>query len=110
MRRLFQKGQPRPAKAGRRVGTPNKSTQEVGQFCREVLETPEFRQKWREYFLKTPLHRMEPKLLALCFSYAYGKPREHIELTGAEGGPLEPQVTIYIPEKEHQATLRRETL
>jgi hypothetical protein len=103
MPHLFQKGLPRPAKAGRRVGTPNKTTQKVGQFCREVLETPEFRQKWREYFLKTPLHRMEPKLLTLCFSYGYGKAREHIELTGAEGGPLEPQVIFYLPTKERDA-------
>jgi hypothetical protein len=100
MRRLFLKGEPRPAKAGRRAGTPNKTTQEVGQFCREVLETPEFRQKWREYFTKTPLHRMEPKLLALTFAYAYGRPCERVELTGAESGPLEPQVIFYIPSKE----------
>jgi hypothetical protein len=41
----FQKGQPRPEKAGRRAGTPNKSSQEVGRFCRDVLETREFQEK-----------------------------------------------------------------
>jgi len=93
----FQKGEPRPANAGRRAGTPNKSTQDVGQFCREVLETAEFQEKWRDYFTTTPLRVMEPKLLALAFAYAYGKPRERVELTGAEGDPLEPKVTIYMP-------------
>ena len=105
MPHLFQKGQPRPAKAGRRAGTPNKSTQGVGQFCRDVLETPEFRQKWHEYFAKTPLHRMEPKLLALVFAYAYGRPRQRIEMTGAESGALESQVIIYLPSKNGQANL-----
>ena len=96
----FQEGQPRPAKAEHRAGTPNKSTQDVGQFCREVLETAEFQEKWRDYFKTTPLRVMEPKLLA--FAYAYGKPRERVELTGAESGPL-PNVTIYMPYNERHA-------
>jgi hypothetical protein len=105
MRHLFEKGKPRPPTAGRRTGTPNKSTQEVGQFCREVIESPAFQKQWREYFTTRPLYRMEPKLLALAFAYAYGKPRERVELTGAESGPLEPQVIFYIPSKERHANL-----
>ena len=86
----FQKGHPRPAKAGRRAGTPNKSTQDVGQFCREVLETAAFQEKWRAYFETTPLCVMEPRLLALAFTYGYGRPHERLESTGAEGGkPLQ---------------------
>jgi hypothetical protein len=103
MRRLFQKGEPRPATAGRRAGTLNKSTQEVGQFCREVIESPAFQRQWREYFTTRPLHRMEPKLLALAFAYAYGKPRERVELTGAENAPLEPQMIFYLPSKDPHA-------
>lgn len=76
--------------------------QEVGQFCREVLDTQEFRRKWRDYFAKTPLHRMEPKLLAMDFAYAYGKPRERVELTGAESCSL-PNVTIYMPHNERHS-------
>ena len=101
MPHLFQKGQPRPAKAGRRTGTLNKSTQEVGQFCREVIESPAFQKQWREYFTTRPLHRMEPRLLALAFAYAYGKPRERVESTGAGGGQL-PNVTFYIPYNNRQ--------
>lgn len=86
----FQIGQPRPANAGRRAGPPNKSTQDVGQFCREVLETAEFQEKWRDYFQATPLPLMEPKLLTMAFAYGYGRPHERLESTGAEGGkPLQ---------------------
>ena len=99
---LFEKGQRRPLMAGRRKGTPNKSTQEVGQFCREVLETEEFQCKWRQYFSKTPLHRMEPKLLTLAFHYAYGRPRERIELSGVDGDTLGPKVIFYLPENNRQ--------
>lgn len=101
----FKKGEPRPANAGRRAGTPNKSTQDVGQFFREVLETAEFQEKWRNYFTTMPLRVMEPKLLALAFACAYGKPRERVELTGAESGPLESQVIFYMPSKQCQANL-----
>ena len=100
---MFKPGQPKLV--GRKKGTPNKSTQSVGQLCRKILETHEFRQKWREYFVKTPMNRIEPKLLVLVFAYAYGKPREHIELTGTECGPLEPRVIFYIPDKERYANL-----
>ena len=100
--KLFEKGQPRSPTAGRRLGTPNKSTQEVGQFCREVLETEEFQRKWRHYFTKTPLHLMEPKLLTLAFHYAYGRPRERVELSGVDGDTLGPKVIFYLPENKRQ--------
>lgn len=103
MRHQFQKGEPRPAKAGRRAGTPNKSTQSIGLFCREVLETPQFQEKWKNYFLAVPLEAMDPRLLLIAFSYAYGRPRERVELTGAEGGPPEPQVQFYLPSNERHA-------
>lgn len=85
---MFRRGQPKLA--GRKKGTQNKSTQSVGQFCRDVLETTEFQEKWRDYFKTTPLRVIEPKLLTMAFAYAYGKPRERFESTGMEGGkPLE---------------------
>ena len=100
--KLFEKGQPRSPTAGRRLGTPNKSTQEVGQFCREVLATEEFQRKWRQYFTKTPLERMEPKILTLAFHYAYGRPRERLELTGADSDSLFPKVVFYLPVNQRQ--------
>ena len=93
----FQKG--RLKTGGRKLGSPNKSTQEVGQFFREVLEREELQCKWRQYFTKTPLERMEPKLLTLAFHYAYGRPRERIELSEADSDSLFPKVLIYLPEK-----------
>ena len=92
---MFKLGQPKIA--GREKDVPNKSTTEVGIFYRDVLETAELQEKWRDYFRTTPLRLMEPKLLALAFTYAYGKPRERVESTGAGGGTLEPRVTFYLP-------------
>lgn len=89
---MFKRGQPKIA--GRKKGVPNKSTTEVGIFCRDVLETAEFQEKWRDYFRTTPLRLMEPKLLALAFAYAYGKPRERVESTRAGDSTLEPRVTF----------------
>ena len=102
MKHRFQKGQPRPDKAGRRAGTPNKSTQEIGQFCREILEMPAFQEKWRAYFLDTPLDQMEPRLLALAFAYGYGRPRERVEITGEQSN--EPRVLFYLPSNGRDAT------
>lgn len=102
MRHLFQKGEARLPTAGRRRGTKNKSTQQVGQFCREVLDTKEFQQKWRQYFLKTPLERIEPRLLTLAFHYAYGRPHQGIELSGVDVNTLSPKVIFYVPENHRQ--------
>lgn len=111
----FQKGQPRPANAGRRAGTPNKSTQDVGQFCREVLETAAFQEKWRDYFETTPLCVMEPRLLAMAFAYGYGRPHERLESAGAEGGkPLQveprPKLNLANLSVEDLRTLQEITL
>jgi hypothetical protein len=97
MKHRFQKGQPRPEKAGRRAGTPNKSSQEVGHFFREILEAPAFRDKWRNYFLDTPLDLIEPKLLILAFSYGYGRPRERLEIAQEQSDFPQSQVILYLP-------------
>jgi hypothetical protein len=93
MKHLFKKGEPRPKNAGRRAGTQNKSSQEVGQFFREILETPAFREKWRSYLLETPLDLIEPKLLILAFSYGYGRPQERVEIAQEQ---IPPQITFYL--------------
>ena len=48
------------------------------------------------------MRAMEPKLLALAFAYAYGKPRERVESTGAGDCTLEPRVTFYLPHNNRQ--------
>ena len=105
MRHRFQKGMPRPAAAGRRAGTRNRSSQDIGQFCREVLETPEFRRKWQLYFEQTPLDQMDPRLLALAFTYGYGKPRERMESRGPENGQERAQVLFYLPSNQRDPNL-----
>ena len=103
---MFKPGQPKIA--GRKKGTQNKSTQSVGQFCRDVLETTEFQEKWRDYFKTTPLRLMEPKLLALAFAYAYGKPRERVESTGAGNGTFQSNVSFYLPNNNRNPSIVRD--
>jgi hypothetical protein len=95
MRRLFQKGQPRPAKAGRRAGTPNKATFEIQQACREhgpVMIARLVR------MANNPDGHVAIGAIKLLFAYGYGRPRERVVLTGMEGAPLEPKVIFYMPD------------
>ncbi len=66
-----------PKTGGRQKGTPNKATTEVGQFFRGVLESEAYRQQLT--------HRLEegkvaPAVEALAYHYAYGKPKDTIDV------------------------------
>jgi hypothetical protein len=70
---------------GRTKGTPNKTTGEVAERCRALIES----ESYQQYFQ----HRLQngalpPALEALTWYYAYGKPKERMEVTGAGGGPV----------------------
>ena len=93
----FVLGMKRHPKAGRKKGSLNKLPKEVTVFCREVVESPEFQQKWRNYFKHTPLNQMDSKILMIAFAYAYGKPRERIEHTGLDSGPLRFTLSLGAP-------------
>jgi hypothetical protein len=69
MTHRFQKAQARPEKAGRRAGTPNRSSQEVGRL------------------------------------YAYGRPRERVEVIGTEAGLQESRVVFYLPSNQRDALM-----
>ena len=92
----FQKG--RLKTGGRKLGSPNNTTQVFGQFCRSVLETEQFQRKWHWYLTQTPIEQIEPKLLTLVFHYAYGRPREQIELSGVVS-ENSTKIIFYLPEK-----------
>ncbi|MDH4246084.1 MAG: hypothetical protein OEV38_20285 [Nitrospira sp.] len=96
----FERG--RLKTGGRQRGSPNKSTQKVRRLCREVLETEEFQHKWRQYFANTSLDEIEPKLLTLAFHYAYGRPREQIQLSGMDSDTPSPKIVFYIPDNGRQ--------
>ena len=81
----FRKGAKRPARAGRKKGTPNKLTSGIGLRWRAMLATP----RYRAFFTKRlKAGRLPPMLEALMWHYAYGKPIETQVVTGVDGGPV----------------------
>ena len=62
-----------PKTGGRKKGTPNKVTTEVGQFFR--AESEAYRQNLTR---RLEEGKVAPAVEALAFHYAYGKPKETI--------------------------------
>src|SRR5262245_34181833 len=67
---------------GRPKGALNLATRSIQAFCRSVAEDPQYRETVLRRDREGTLGAMEPVLLA----YAYGKPRESIDL---RVGPIE---------------------
>ena len=85
----FKKGQ-----GGRPKGVPNKATRDVAAICRAMVEDPEY--------LKYLTHRIytgqaPPGIEALVWHYAYGKPKERMEISGPDGGPIEVHDHFSVP-------------
>lgn len=75
----------RPKKrAGRPLGAVSWQTKEIRGLSRAMLEDPVYRAG-----LKTRLDEGKaPHMETLLHHYAYGKPKERIEHSGPEGGPI----------------------
>ena len=71
---------------GRTKGTPNKVQKDVAERCRAMIESPEYVAYFQHRLM---VGQLAPALEALSWHYAYGKPRERVEVTGADGGPIE---------------------
>jgi len=100
MSHLFEKGKPRPLQAGRRKGTLNKTTVKIREAAQRHGSAALVR---LVELSKDPDGRIAVKAIELILAYGYGKPREHVELTGAENAPLEPQMIFYLPSKDPHA-------
>jgi len=70
---------------GRSKGTPNKATVEVETRCREILESPEYVKYFNHRLM---VGQLPAPLETMVWAYAYGRPRERMEVTGLAGGPL----------------------
>lgn len=75
--RPFQKGQPRPAGAGRRRGTPNHVTAEAAGLCRALVDDAAYRERFRQRLLTG---KLAPALEVMVWAYAYGRPTEQHEV------------------------------
>lgn len=80
---MFKPGQPKLA--GRRKGTPNKATFEIQQACREYGPAMIAR---LVQLVSHPDGHVAIRASQLLLAYAYGKPRERIEVSGTNSGPF----------------------
>jgi hypothetical protein len=77
--RPFQKGE-----GGRPKGVPNKATREVREWSKNFLESERYRD-----LLKVRIERGRAMVIeTLLYHYAYGKPKERIEVEGNAPMPL----------------------
>lgn len=74
-----------PKTGGRKKGVCNKVTREVRDWARSILEDPQVQAKTLEMAREG---KLPPGLYSELLHYAYGKPKEHVELPDADGAPL----------------------
>ena len=75
----FQKGQSGNPR-GKIPGTPNRATVEVRGACAALVEDPTYRARLKARLVAGDL---APAVEAMLWHYAYGKPKEHVQLEGA---------------------------
>jgi hypothetical protein len=85
---------PRHTGPGRHKGIPNKITTEVRDLARKLLADKAYRQSLRRRLVNGTLGALE----IVLWQYAYGKPKDTIELSHADDDPASPQVVFYIPD------------
>lgn len=76
----FKKGQ-----GGRPKGAANKATTDVAAVARALVEDKDYRE-----LFKARLHAgtIPPGVESMLWHYAYGKPVEHVQVGGEDGGPV----------------------
>src|SRR5262245_50961622 len=78
-------GLKRTAGPGRPKGALNKVTREVRQICTSLVDNPTYQARLQQRLLSG---KLSPAVEVMLWSYAYGKPKESIEVTGANGEPV----------------------
>ena len=73
---MFVKGHPPYIGPGRPKGSLNQHTLEAKAFARGLLNDPTYRKNLQVRLLAGEAGAMEP----LLWAYAYGKPKEHVEV------------------------------
>lgn len=80
----FVKNQPRPANAGRKVGSRNKLTLDVQTFVDRVFAKVDPIEKL-ESLLASESEKVQAGVILRLLEYRYGKPKESLEVTGTIG-------------------------
>lgn len=76
---------------GRAKGVPNKNTTDVAAVARLFVEDENYQHR-----LKVRLDEgtLAPGVETMLWHYAYGKPTEHLEVTGEDGGPVKVEFVL----------------
>ena len=74
------KGSAKPPGSGRKAGTPNKRTQDAQAVARAIVDDPEVQALWLQ---QARTGDLSPTFLQLLCYYAWGKPKETVELSGS---------------------------
>ena len=90
-RNQWHKGKPKTG--GRTKGTPNKATLEIRELAQAILTRPAYQTNLRRL---ADRGKLPPHLETLLYHYAWGKPKEIMEHTGKDGGPL--SIQVYLPD------------
>jgi len=70
---------------GRRKGTPNKVTAEAKAVCAAILDDPTYR---TNLTARARAGTLAPAVEAMLWHYAFGKPRESLDVTVGPAGDL----------------------
>lgn len=76
---------PPAAGKGRPKGSKNKKTAEVRLLALRMVSDPAYLASLTDRLNAGKAPHMEP----VMWHYAYGKPKESVEVTGADGGPVQ---------------------
>jgi hypothetical protein len=79
--RPFKKGEPRPAKAGRKKGTPNRVTRDLKEFIQDVVSDVSVQEAVRDSIRDRDKSAMAG-FLGLA-AHAIGRPKETVELSAS---------------------------
>jgi hypothetical protein len=63
--------------SGRRKGTPDKATRDVKALCASILNDPLYLRNLRQHAIE---RKLAPAVECLLFHYAYGVPRQPVEI------------------------------
>ncbi len=72
----FKRGGKKPPNSGRRAGTPNRSTREIKEIARELLDETYF----QVLRLRLLNGKCAPQIETLVHHFAWGKPKDRVEI------------------------------
>jgi hypothetical protein len=89
----FEAGKPRPKNAGRKKGSENKATPEAKAIFAGILSSQAYVDNLKARFEAGKVH---PTIEKMAWEYVHGKPKEILEVSGPDGGPVVTEVKMVI--------------